>query len=236
MNLARNLYTGAIENSAQRQAVEEMVEFAGTQSRSVEALMGELSLTSADVEKSVQGLVQRFRDIAETSRGQTHTVQSLMSSVLRGGDVLLHEISNVDISQEKWQTQELIKKMITLLISQHAMIASVLEQTTATSEQVERAVSGAVMDMQFQDRVMQHIQNVNAALAVLSRAGGVLAVRALSEFGTLSPREFQGLTLLIEMAEQFTLSDMRDRFIAALQLEGQWTPTHRLAEGDVDLF
>ncbi len=348
---------GAMETLGQKQAIEEIVEFAGAQSRSVEALMGELSLTSADVEKSVQGLVQRFRDIAGTARDQTHTVQSLMSSVLnieiegklvplaelakeigetisllvekiiylssrsiamiyalddvqteirsmqasiaqidkinkqtnllslnakieaaragsagrgfavvatevgelaravntlsdtvkkqmssvseglRRGDDLLHEISTIDMTQENLKAQERIKKMIELLVGQNTAIAGALRKTAGTSEQMEKAVSGAIMDMQFQDRVMQHIQNVNAALSVLSRAGGVLALQALSEFEALSPPQRQGLALLIEMAEQFTLSDMRDRFVAALQLEGQWARTHKpSAEGDVDLF
>ncbi len=236
MNLARNLYGGTAENQAQKQAVQELVEFAGTQGRSVEALMGELSITSADVEKSVQGLVQRFRDIAETARDQADTVQSLLSCVLKGGDDLLHEISTIDMSRENLKAQERIKKMTERLVGENTMIAGLQKKTADASEEIERTVSGAIMDMQFQDRVMQHIQNVNAALAVLSRAGGILSMKALAEFETLSSPERHSLALLIEMAEQFTLSDMRDRFIAAMQLEGQWAPTHRLSEGDVDLF
>jgi ABC-type ATPase with predicted acetyltransferase domain len=105
---------------------------------------------------------------------------------------------------------------------------------------MERAVSGAIMDMQFQDRVMQHIQNVNAALTVLGRAGAVLAAKWRSNFDGLPPQNGDAAVLL-EMANQFTLSDMRDRFITALQIEGYSGRAHSESgesgeSGDVDLF
>jgi methyl-accepting chemotaxis protein len=351
------MHPGALENRAQQKVVEEILEFASAQGRSVEALMGELSLTSDDVEKSVNGLVNRFRDIAGKARDQTHTVQSLMTSVqtiemdgksvplselaeeigdtisslvekiihlssrsiamifalddvqseiksmqvsigqidkinkqtnllslnakieaaragaagrgfavvatevgelaravntlsdtvkkqmssvsdgLRRGDDLLQEISNIDMSRENLKAQERIKRMIDILINQNKTIADALQTTVGSSEQIGQSVSGAIMDMQFQDRVMQHIQNVNGALGVLGRAGGALVGKALSEFETLSPHERHGVALLVEMADKFSLSDMRDRFIAKLELEGHCSQAHKLsAEGDVDLF
>ncbi|MFZ1110698.1 MAG: methyl-accepting chemotaxis protein [Rhodomicrobium sp.] len=352
-------HASAIEALAKMQGVEELAGFASAQSRAVEALMGELSITSADVEKSVQGIVQRFREMAATTHAQTQTVHSLMASVqtieidgkraplselakeisetmsllvekiihlssrsvamvyalddvqseiksmqasiaqidkinrqtnllslnakieaaragaagrgfavvatevgelaravntlsdtvkkqmssvsegLRRGDDLLHEISTIDMSQENLKAQERIKTMISSLIAQNATIAGALSTTAATSQQMEQAVSGAIVDMQFQDRVMQHIQNVNGALAILGRAGGALAAKTQSEFETLSPLQQLGLALLVEVADQFTLSDMRDRFIAALRLEGHSAPRAQDQShdsGDVDLF
>jgi methyl-accepting chemotaxis protein len=352
-------HASAIEALAKIQGVQELAEFADAQSKAVEALMGELSITSEDVEKSVQGIVQRFREMATTTHAQTQTVHSLMASVqtieidgkraplselakeigetmsllvekiiylssrsvamvyalddvqseiksmqasiaqidkinrqtnllslnakieaaragaagrgfavvatevgelaravntlsdtvkkqmssvsegLRRGDDLLHEISTIDMSQENLKAQERIKTMIASLLAQNATIAGALSSTAATSQQMEQAVSGAIVDMQFQDRVMQHIQNVNGALAILSREGGLLAAKSQSESTMLSPLQRLGLALLVEVADQFTLSDMRDRFIAALQLEGHSAPRpHNQSHdsGDVDLF
>jgi methyl-accepting chemotaxis protein len=346
------------EEPATKQAMEELIGFANTQAKSVEVLMGELSLTSQDIEKSVQGLVNRFQDMASTARDQTGTVQSLMSSVqsiemdgetvplsdlamsigdtvsllvekiihlssrsvamvyalddvqteirsmqvsiaqidkinrqtnllslnakieaaragaagrgfavvatevgelaravntlsdtvkrqmssvsdgLRRGDGLLREIATIDMSQENLKAQERIKTMIERLISQNATITGALGQTAATSQQLEQAVSGAIIDMQFQDRVMQHIQNVSGALAVISRAGGILAARSQAEFDELSPPTAAADAILQEMANQFTLSEMRERFIAALKIDGaSLAPLASTPQSaDVDLF
>jgi methyl-accepting chemotaxis protein len=344
---------------AKQGSVTDLIGFAGAQSRAVEALMQELSITSNDVDASVRGLVGRFRQIATTAHAQTQTVKVLMESVqtieiegkkaplsdlakeigetmsllvekiihlssrsvamvyalddvqseikamqasiaqidkinkqtnllslnakieaaragaagrgfavvatevgelaravntlsdnvkkqmssvsdgLRRGDDLLHQISTIDMSQENLKAQERIKTMIQSLLAQNGAIADALHATAATSQQMEQAVSGAIMDMQFQDRVMQHIENVNGALAVLGRAGGVLAARSQSQIEMLSPLQCLGLALLVEVADQFTLSDMRDRFVAALQLDGHAAPRqqHKSHEsGDIDLF
>ena len=108
------------------------------------------------------------------------------------------------------------------------------------SQQMEQAVSGAIMDMQFQDRVMQHIQNVNGALAVMSRTGGLIAAKSLAEFEVL-PLASSEAAMLEEIADQFTLSELRDRFVAALLLAGsaklQDSASAKPAASDgVDLF
>ena len=345
---------------AVKQAVQELIGFASAQSKSSEALVGELSHTSKDIEKSVQGLVARFQDMASTAREQTETVHSLMSSVqsiemngeavplpdlargigevvsslvekiihlssrsvamiyaledvqneiksmqasiaqidkinrqtnllslnakieaaragaagrgfavvatevgelaravntlsdtvkrqmssvsegLRRGDSLLQEISTIDMSEENLKAQERIKTMIELLVTQNASIANALRKTATTSEQMECAVSGAIVDMQFQDRVMQHIQNVTGALAVFSRAGGLLVAKSMAECEVL-PSTPAETALLREIADQFSLSELRERFITTLNLER--SPGDQLAanakpagSADVDLF
>ena len=351
---------GLATSPAARQVAQDLIGFATAQSKSNEALMSELSHTSQDVERSVQGLVTRFQDLASTARDQTETVQSLMSSAqsiemngeavpltelarsigdvvsnlvekiiylssrsvamvyalddiqheiksmqasiaqidkinkqtnllslnakieaaragtagrgfavvatevgelarsvntlsdtvkrqmtsvsegLRRGDGLLREISTIDMSEENLKAQERIKVMIERLISQNTTIAEALRKTATTSQQMEKAVSGAIIDMQFQDRVMQHLQNVNGALAVMSRAGSLLAAKSLAEFEVL-PLASSEIAMLQEIVCQFTLSDMRERFVAALQLEGssvqQGTANAKpAANEDVDLF
>ena len=343
-----------------KQVAQELISFATAQSKATEALMGELSHTSQDVERSVRGLVDMFQSMASTARDQTETVQSLMSSAqsieingevvplselarslgevvsslvekvihlssrsvamvyalddvqveiksmqasiaqidkinkqtnllslnakieaaragaagrgfavvatevgelaravnslsdtvkrqmasvsegVRRGDNLLREISSIDMSEDNLKAHDRIKFMIDRLLIQNATIAEALRKTANTSQQMEQAVSGAIMDMQFQDRVMQHIQNVNGALAVMSRTGGLLAAKSLAEFEVL-PLASSEAAMLEEIADQFTLSELRDRFVAALQLAGteglQDSASAKPAANDgVDLF
>jgi len=343
---------------AVKQIAQELISFAVAQCKANEALMGELSYTSHDVERSVHGLVSRFQHMATTAREQTETVQSLMSSAqsiemngetvplselaqsigevvsvlvekiihlssrsvamvyalddiqneiksmqvsiaqidkinkqtnllslnakieaaragaagrgfavvatevgelarsvntlsdtvkrqmssvsegLRRGDSLLREISTIDMSEENLKAQERIKFMIDRLLSQNAAIAEALRKTATTSQEIEQAVSGAIIEMQFQDRVMQHIQNVNGALAVMSRTGGLLGAKSLAQFEVLPLAE---TAMLQEIADQFTLSELRERFAAALQLPGKvelqsGANANSAATTDIDLF
>jgi methyl-accepting chemotaxis protein len=182
-------------------------------------------------------------ELARSINTLSDTVKRQMTSVsegLRRGDGLLREISTIDMTEENLKAQERIKFMIERLLSQNTAIADALRKTATTSQQMEQAVSGAIIDMQFQDRVMQHIQNVNGALAVMSRAGGLLAAKSLAEFEVL-PLAPSEIAMLQEIAGQFTLSDLRERFVAALQL-GR-SPVHQdtanakpAANEDVDLF
>ncbi len=182
-------------------------------------------------------------ELARAVNTLSDTVKHQMSSISEGvrrGDNLLREISAIDMSEENLKAQDRIKFMIDRLLSQNATIADALRKTATTSQQIEQAVSGAIVDMQFQDRVMQHIQNVNGALAVMSRTGGLLAAKSLAEFEVL-PLTSSEAVMLQEIAGQFTLSELRQRFIKALQLEGVpglegIANTKSAGSDDVDLF
>ncbi len=345
---------------AAKHSARDLISFATAQSKSLEALMSELTHTSRDVESSVHGLVSRFQAMATTAREQTATVQSLMSSTqsiemngetvpltelaqsigdvvsslvekiihlssrsvamvyalddvqveiksmqvsiaqidkinkqtnllslnakieaaragaagrgfavvatevgdlaravntlsdtvkrqmasvsdgVKRGDNLLREISAIDMSEENLKAQDRIKFMIERLLTQNATIGEALRRTATTSQQMEQAVSGAIMDMQFQDRVMQHLQNVGGALAVASRTGGLLAAKSLAELKVLPSAESE-TAMLQEIVDQFTLSELRERFVAAMHLAGA-SGLHNPAGGkaaandDVDLF
>jgi len=182
-------------------------------------------------------------ELARAVNTLSDTVKRQMSSVSEGlsrGDRLLREISAIDMSEENAKARERIRTMVDCLLSQNSVIAGALRKTAATSQQMEQAVSGAIIDMQFQDRVMQHIQNVNGALAVMSRTGGLLAAKSLAELEVL-PLALSDNPMLEEIAEQFTLSDLRKRFVAALELGGALEANadanaKQAAGEDVDLF
>ncbi len=156
-------------------------------------------------------------------------ILTVSDGVQRGGR-LLKEISAIEMSEENVNAQARIKAMMSCLVDQNAAIAEALQKTAVSSQEMEQAVNGAIVGMQFQDRVMQRIQNVNGALAILGRAATSLAGDTNTE---------EGDSLLREVAGSFTLGEMRDRFASAMQLDGVSVPQSTgasAATAEVELF
>ena len=138
------------------------------------------------------------------------------------------------MSDENVNAQARIKAMMDCLVDQNAAIADALQKTAVSSQEMEQAVNGAIVGMQFQDRVMQRIQNVNGALAILGRAAASLAGQTPGSSASQA-----GDSLLREVAGTFSLGEMRDRFATAMQLDGVAMPasaSSAAASLDVELF
>ena len=180
----------------------------------------------AVVATEIGDLAGAVNALSDTVKKQILTVSD---GVRRGGS-LLKEISAIEMSDENVNAQARIKAMMNCLVDQNAAIAEALQKTAVSSQDMEQAVSGAIVGMQFQDRVMQRIQNVNGALAVISRAAGSCA-------GASGPEASDAI--LREIGGSFTLGEMRDRFAAAMELDGASAPQDASASTatvDVELF
>jgi methyl-accepting chemotaxis protein len=156
-------------------------------------------------------------------------ILTVSDGVQRGGN-LLREISTIEMSEENVNAQARIKAMMSCLVDQNAAIAEALQKTAVSSQEMEQAVSGAIVGMQFQDRVMQRIHNVNGALAVLGQAATSFA----NASGALADEK-----ILREIANSFSLGEMRDRFTAAVQLDGVPVPHKNGGDtsgADIELF
>lgn len=154
-------------------------------------------------------------------------ILSVSDGVRRGGE-LFKDISAIEMSDENVKAQARIKAMMENLVSQNAAIAEALQKNAGSSQEMEQAFYGAIVGMQFQDRVMQRIHNVNGALAVMGRAANAV------------PADDAGAIMLKEMADFFTLGEIRARFIADTLGEGAAMPESPGAAAvdasDVELF
>ena len=183
----------------------------------------------AVVATEIGDLAGAVNTLSDTVKKQILTVSD---GVQRGGN-LLKEISTIEMSEENVNAQARIKAMMSCLVDQNATIADALNKTANSSQEMEQAVSGAIVGMQFQDRVMQRIQNVNGALAVLGHSSASIASRMPSPSGSATSQAGDGL--LREVAGTFSLGEMRDRFAAAMQLEGL-TASKSTSSADIELF
>ncbi len=189
----------------------------------------------AVVATEIGDLAGAVNALSNTVKNQILTVSD---GVQRGGN-LLREISAIEMSEENVNAQARIKAMMNCLVDQNAAIAEALHKTALSSQEMEQSVNGVIVGMQFQDRVMQRIQNVNGALAVLARAANSLAAQMPHTSGSSASQAED--TILREVAGTFSMGDMRDRFAAAMRLEGVSLPQNtsvgaKAAATDVELF
>ncbi|MBJ7535938.1 methyl-accepting chemotaxis protein [Rhodomicrobium vannielii ATCC 17100] len=181
-------------------------------------------------------------DLARSVNTLSDTIKRQMSEVAEGvqrGDLLLKEISSIDMSHEKEKAQERIRAMVDRLLDQNAAISSNLSTTGASSRHIEEAVACAVRELQFQDRVTQHIQNICGALALLAVKNADLVKEGFAET-RVSAAPPHATALLEEVARTFCLSEMRERFADATGLpidRSKPEPsTETFGDGQVQLF
>jgi methyl-accepting chemotaxis protein len=186
----------------------------------------------AVVATEIGDLAGAVNALSDTVKKQILTVSD---GVERGGN-LLREISAIEMSDENVNAQARIKAMMNCLVDQNAAIASALQKTAVSSQDLEGAVNGAIVGMQFQDRVMQRIHNVKGALAVLGRASSAIAGQSPRTSDFTESEE----ALLREVMATFSLGELRDRFGAAMQLEGVSMPATAASAvpptSDIELF
>ncbi len=187
----------------------------------------------AVVATEIGDLAGAVNTLSDTVKKQILTVSD---GVLRSGS-LLREISAIEMSEENVNAQTRIKAMMGCLVDRNAAVADALHKTAVSSQGMEQAVSGAIVGMQFQDRVMQQIQNVNGALAIIGRAATSLAAQSPGT-PVASASEVVD-AILREVAGALSLGAMRDRFAAATKLKGESAPKNTgvaATPADVELF
>jgi methyl-accepting chemotaxis protein len=168
----------------------------------------------AVVATEIGDLAGAVNTLSDTVKKQILTVSD---GVERGGN-LLREISAIEMSDENVNAQARIKAMMNCLVDQNAAIAEALQKTAVSSQELEAAVNGAIVGMQFQDRVMQRIHNVKGAMAVLGRSASSIAEQSPHTSGAAAQQASDAL--LREVVSTFSLGEMRDRFATSVQLDG----------------
>ena len=118
------------------------------QRRALEALMGEIKLTSDDMGSHVHGLTALFRDIAQTSRTQTATVQDLVGSIQNvsvDGEI----ISLAEVATSLGDTLTQLIEKIVLLSSRGASMAAEVKAVLKELKSIETSIAAIdILNMQ----------------------------------------------------------------------------------------
>ncbi len=175
---------------------------------------GEAGRTFAVVAQEVRHLSRTTSELADRMRNK---VLAVVQGVRRGHDIL-RSIADTDMSPQMLAKERLDKTMDSL-VAQTNHFQEVLAQAATDSHEMSRTIGTMVTRMQFQDLTKQRIEAVNDSLAIIAAGLEDLENRNLEAIpagvGISQPQEW-----LNTLLDQFKLSDMRQRFVRKLLMEG----------------
>ncbi|PWC38251.1 methyl-accepting chemotaxis protein [Azospirillum sp. TSO22-1] len=201
---------------------------------------GEAGRTFAVVAQEVRHLSRTTSELADRMRTK---VGAVVTGVRNGHDIL-REIANTDMSPQML-AKERVDKTMESLVEQTAHFQSVLETAAGASNEMSGTIGRMVTGMQFQDLTKQRLEAVGDSLTVMSAGLEELEDRTRGSLpaGSDIPVPQAWLDHLLD---RFRLSDMRQRFVRKLLMEGSALDLHGALDvdagqddssgGDIELF
>ncbi|MBL8699077.1 MAG: hypothetical protein JNK67_11930 [Alphaproteobacteria bacterium] len=197
------------------------------------ARAGEAGKGFGVVAHEVQELSKSMNAIANRMRSGIGQV----ASGIRSSHAAVRESANVDMTDLIVAREEIVKLM-QALIEQYKGLTETVAGAMEISRESSALISRSVVDMQFQDRATQRLQNVVDALSTLQAALESMQETSASSSGL--PDGTPDEAWLRSLISQRSLGEMRERFIAAMLLDGvappEAAPAAAADSGDVELF
>lgn len=200
---------------------------------------GEAGKTFAVVAQEVRHLSRTTSELAERMRTK---VGAVVEGVRHGHDIL-REIANTDMSPQML-AKERVDKTMESLVNQTGHFQSVLETAAQSSGDMSHTIGHMVTRMQFQDLTKQRLEAINDSLTVVTAGLEDLEARTRAEMppGDIPmPQDW-----LNGLLDRFKLSEMRERFVRKLLMEGTALDLHGVLDvdagqddssgGDIELF
>lgn len=175
---------------------------------------GEAGRTFAVVAQEVRHLSRTTSELAERMRSK---VMAVVGGVRSGHDIL-RGIADTDLSPQMLAKERLDKTMESL-VGQTTHFQQVLENAAAESGEMSRNIGQMVTRMQFQDLTKQRLEAISDSLTIVVAGLEDLESRTRGEMpadvAIPAPQEW-----LDALLERFKLSEMRQRFVRRLLMEG----------------
>ena len=174
---------------------------------------GAAGRTFAVVASEVRQLSQSTSALAGRMRAK---VKAVVDGV-RGGHDILHKIATADMSPQIL-AKERVDKAMSSLIAQSEHIHGVLETTSSSATDMSATIGRMIMGMQFQDRAKQQLEHVGDSMNIIVAALGELSDQTRAALPDVVPPP--AMDWLDQLLARFTLSELRERFVRCLMLEG----------------
>lgn len=201
---------------------------------------GDAGRTFAVVANEVRHLSRSTSELADRMRMR---IKAVVGGVRRGHDIL-RTIADTDMSPQMLAKERVDKTMVSL-VTQTEHFQNVLKDAISSSDDMSRTIGKMVTGMQFQDLTKQQLEHVGDSLLIIEAGLDDLVARTQSS----TPEGIEGefpQEWVDNLMSRFTLSEVRQRFVRRLLLEGtaldklgalepDWGRESR-ADGEVELF
>jgi len=201
---------------------------------------GEAGKTFAVVAQEIRNLSLTTASVAERMREK---IGALAGGIDRGHSIL-REIADTDMSPQML-AKERVDQMMESLVRQTESFQDVLRGTARGAGEISETIGHMITRMQFQDLSKQKMEAVGDSLAVVASGLDELDERTR----LLLPPGVDPLVpspWVEELLGRFKLSDVRQRFVRKLLLEGSAldehgvldpeTPGTETGDNDIELF
>ena len=170
---------------------------------------GEAGKGFAVVASEVKGVSEHVKALADNMRDQIAKVSKSVSA----GYEVLKDVATTDMSQNM-VAQEKLGILLKSMMKQNTEFTGILSDSATATDAISNTISGMVMNMQFQDRNSQFIQN---SLSMLSHMEST--VNALITVCTpkLNSSALEDGALAEDVAAQFRLSEFAQMFHNSLK-------------------
>lgn len=159
----------------------------------------------AVVAEEVKEISKHINTLAYTM----HEKITMVSSSVRKGFDTLQDVATTDMS-ENILAKEKLDLLMQSLMSQSERLTSVLQNSVQSSQDISKTIGAMVMDMQFQDRNSQIMENSSNSLRYIAKTLQLLQQSTPQHADHGGSAE----ALARSLCEQWTLSEIRQAYEA----------------------
>ena len=202
---------------------------------------------AGDAGRTFAVVASEVRNLSKTTAALANRMRANVSAVVKGvnsGHGILKHIATTDMTPQM-EAKERVDNTMGCLVEQTRRFEKTLEGTSTASEEMSMVIGRMVTGMQFQDLTKQRLEHVADSMTIVTAGLEDLVTRSRASIpGHIDvpfPQEW-----LDGLLNRFTLSDMRQRFVRKLLMEGTALDEHGILDldheepqsggGDVELF
>ncbi|MFL5258049.1 MAG: methyl-accepting chemotaxis protein [Rhodopila sp.] len=195
---------------------------------------GAAGATFRVVADEMNQLSKSIRSIAVSMRNELTAI----SGGIEHGHATLRHVATADMSANI-MVKERLDMLLPALVRRNADIRSVVADAAGGADTMSADVSGIITGIQFQDRTKQRLEHVVDTLHVVGEAFKDIMTSTRTAAPELAEAREPDVTWVKSLLSRFTMSEMRERFVAQI-IDGrpiEWPADKASTEDDsIELF
>ncbi|HAJ48209.1 MAG TPA: methyl-accepting chemotaxis protein [Alphaproteobacteria bacterium] len=206
-------------------AADECVEHIGKINKQTRLLALNAAIEAARAGEAGRGfrvVADEVKSLSAETASLSQRISAEMSKISSGileSNAKLKTVASVDMSSNI-ATKDRLTSLIEALQVRDDEVGGIVAEAATAAADISRDIGTMVTGIQFQDRAKQRLQHVVDTLAFLREALTDLRERTAERAPDLNASDVPNLDSLKDLLKRFTLSEVRDRFVASV-IEGK---------------